>query len=177
MSRDPFRNQVFAVSSRPARREVPSSIHRGVPFRYRTFSARDAAAHAKCGRSFFHRIDVPRAPDGRCQSKTDNLILLTAPETCHQKNARLEPASRSGIASSSDVTPARGSLCLQCTRTFHGSMAIGVGFHHCTDGHAAPICFCTVRKFCRKADRDTIAISAVAMRLRVSAVVATSPRL
>src|SRR5712671_6329029 len=85
------------------------------------------------------------------------------------------PASRSGMASSSDVTPSHFAPSASSAREH--STAPWPYASAFTTAHTvtpAPACFSTVRKFCRKVMSETSAhVGRVATRLRISAVVAT----
>src|SRR6267154_2934242 len=85
------------------------------------------------------------------------------------------PASRNGIASSSDVTPSQRAPSSRNARE-HSTAPCPYASAF-TTAHTvtpAPACFNTVRKFCRKVMSETSAhVGRVATRLMISAVVAT----
>src|SRR5262249_52226065 len=85
------------------------------------------------------------------------------------------PDSRSGMASSSEVTPSH--LAPSASRALEHSTAPCPYASALTTAQtvtAGPTCFCTVRKFWRRVARDTSAqVGRVAARLRISAVLAT----
>ena len=85
------------------------------------------------------------------------------------------PASRSGIASSSEVTPSqRRAFSLERPRALDRAVAIGVGFDDSADGHVRAHVLLDGAKVLRSLVRETSAqVGRVATRARVSTVVAT----
>src|SRR5258708_10922579 len=86
------------------------------------------------------------------------------------------PASRNGIASSSDVTPSQRAPSSRNAREHSTAPCpYASAFTTAPTVTPAPACFSTVRKFCRKVASDLSAqVGRVGTRLRISAVVATA---
>ena len=78
----------------------------------------------------FEQFNLPRLPDRRSQSQTNDIFLFAPPETGHQQDASANPsfAKRNRLIQRSHTKPAR-SLLLQRPRAFNRPVSIGIRFH------------------------------------------------
>src|SRR5580658_7852803 len=91
---------------------------------------------ARCG--VLQGFDVPWLPHSRSELDLDYLPFISTQETCQPPLARLRHcvAQWNCFIERGNAQPARA-FVLQSPRTFHSSVAVSVGFHHSTDGHAS----------------------------------------